>query len=159
MKFHHSGAGPRAPTTTGRPEIRYGPIRVPSVVAGGRGERLVRAAWSNAAERTLLSPALARRVAGRLGPEACASSGILGAMCGRTVSVEIQMGACRRVEVTAIVARLPPGVPAVLGDDVAGRVARSISLRPGGAAIVCRDRPLSVRQAHRGGWDFTCGRR
>lgn len=138
---------------------RYGPIRVPTIIAGDRGRRVVRAAWSNVPARSLVSPRLALEVAGRRGPRECVYGGVLGRVCGETVKVEVRMGSCARVEVSAIVAPLPSGVPMVLGDDVALRTATTFAFQRGGVSIACRDMPLSATQARRSRWTFSCGNR
>jgi hypothetical protein len=92
------------------------------------------------AQETVITPRLAKQLGGERGAERCTSSPSLGRFCGPTQSVVVAVADCRRVEVRAIVARLPKRIGAmIVGSDALQR-ARAFVTFGRRLRVTCRKR-------------------
>ena len=99
--------------------------RLDLLVAGGLNVvRLPRALAAPAAKRTIISTVVAEQVARTFGAVRRTSAGALGRFQGPTTKVDIAIDGFVAVDVVAVVSKLPPGVDAVVGEDVLARAMR-----------------------------------
>ena len=119
---------------------RWG-LRVDVVVAGSKDvARVKQALVTTAAPRTVITPALAAKIAPHLaGPQVCSSSPSIGRRCGPTARVDVLVNGCEGAMVRAVVALLPRGLEMAIGRDVIERSVNRIQFSPSRPAqLVCR---------------------
>jgi hypothetical protein len=99
--------------------------RASILVAGMRGVvRLPQALVAPTAERTIISPKVARQVANSLGPVRSVHLGEHAKIKGPTTKVAVAIDGYTAVDVTAVVTDMLPGEGATVGADVLKRAVR-----------------------------------
>lgn len=111
-----------------------------ALVGGSKDVTRVRQALvTTAAPRTVITPALAAKVARRVsGPEACTMSPSIGEVCGPTARLNVAVDGCRAARVGAVVARLPGGLKMALGRDVIEKSVKAIDFSTAPATFRCQ---------------------
>ena len=125
-------------------------IRAQTVITGRLGHRFMNAPVSTA-QKTVISPAFADKIAGVLLPQRACTVSALGSFCGPEVAVEVALlgKGCGSVTTLAIVAPLPPSIgPAIVGTDVLERAGPELSFGSRERMGVTCERP-TPRKARR----------
>ena len=122
---------------------RHAGIRAPAVISGRQGFQRLTAPISTA-QRTVVTPEFADRVAGVLLPQRACTESALGRFCGPEVVVEAALlgFGCGSVTTLAIVSPLPRSIgPAIIGTDVLERAGPQLSFGPRKPMGVTCERP------------------
>ena len=122
---------------------RHAGIRAQTVITGRLGHRFMNPPVSSA-QRTVISPAFADKIAGVLLPQRACTRSALGKFCGPEVAVEVALlgKGCASITTLAIVAPLPPSIgDVIVGTDVLERAGPELSFSPWKKMGVTCERP------------------